>query len=440
MSQTVEITSALPASETSRFIVDGMEPQWAAEPTTAKEIEDLLRVACGRKWGLIPFGSGCRQGMGNVPARYDVALSLRKFDGIPEYEPQDLVVKVESGCRLRDLQIKLSEDNLFLPLDPPGADSTIGGIVAGNASGPLRLAHGTIRDLLLGVGVIQPDGTKTKFGARVVKNVTGYDMCKLYAGSFGTLGILTDFYLKLKPRPPCEATALGVTSDLSSVSEILSKVRSSPLSPLAIEFLNAEAAGVLKHLPCSVEGDPPYFLAVLFGEVESAVKWQIAAIKKIGEPLVVKWRHLSDRADQKVLWDILREDIPFVQGLPGPTVKLKISALPSQLTDLVGQLDLLKAKLEGALRIKSHAANGVTSVYFGFPDSETQQEQIRSSIEQMRSFLRPFRGSVVVESAPLALKSLVDVWGWDCRDRQLMLRIQQKNDPAGILNPGRFLV
>jgi len=440
MSQIAEITSALPASETSRFIVDGMEPQWAVEPTTAKEIEDLLRVACDRKWGLIPFGSGCRQGIGNIPARYDVALSLRKLDGVPEYEPQDLVVKVESGCRLRDLQMKLSEDNLFLPLDPPGADSTIGGIVAGNASGPLRLAHGTIRDLLLGVGVIQPDGTKTKFGARVVKNVTGYDMCKLYAGSFGTLGILTDFYLKLKPRPPCEATAVCVTPELSSVREILTKLRESPLSPLAIEFLNPEAAEVLRHFPSFEGHHTSYFLVVLFGEVESAVKWQIEAMKKIGESPGVRWTHVSDPTDQKVLWDLLREDVPFAQCLPGPTVKLKINALPSQLTDLVGQLELLKAKLDGALRIKSHAANGVTNVYLGFPDSETHQEQMIRGIEQMRSFLGHFRGSVVVESAPLDLKRLIDVWGWDCRDRQLMLRIRQKNDPTSILNPGRFLV
>src|SRR2546427_2634738 len=153
---TTEITRALPSSETSRFIVDGIQPRWVVEPNDAEEIGDLLRLARDWSWGVIPFGSGTRQGIGNVPIRFDVALSLRKFNGIPEYEPQDLVVKVESGCRLIDLQNKLAQDNLFLPIDPPCDSGTLGGIVASNTSGPLRLAHGTIRDFLLGIGVVQP--------------------------------------------------------------------------------------------------------------------------------------------------------------------------------------------------------------------------------------------------------------------------------------------
>ena len=148
---------------------------------------------------------------GTRPKRFDLALATTRLDRIPEYEPQDLVVRVESGCRLARLQELLAADRLCLPVDPSAyRQTTLGGMVAANASGPDRYGHGTLRDYLLGVGVIQADGTQTRFGSRVVKNVTGYDMCKLYAGSFGTLGVFSDFYFKLKPLPPMEKTVVGL--------------------------------------------------------------------------------------------------------------------------------------------------------------------------------------------------------------------------------------
>jgi glycolate oxidase FAD binding subunit len=440
MAQANEISGALPSSETSRFVVDEIHPQWAVEPADAEEIGELLRLARDRNWSLIPFGSGARQGMGNPPSRFDIALSMRKFDRIPEYEPQDLVVKVESGCRLLDLQRKLAQDNLFLPIDPPWDSGTLGGIVASNVSGPLRLAHGTIRDFLLGVGVVQPSGTKTKFGARVVKNVTGYDMCKLYAGSFGTLGVLTDFYFKLKPLPPCQATVLGVMKELSDVKAALIKLRESPLSPLAVEFMNLEARSVLDQMASFARSHQGYSLIVLFGEVESAVRWQVEELKRVWQPLGIVEFQLTDPPEQKAVWDVVREDRPFFPGSSGSIVKLKINSLPSQLTEVVRRLESLKSKLDGSLLIKSHAVNGVSRAYMNLPDSDQHQQEIINFIQQLRSFVKPFRGSVVVELAPLALKKMIDVWGYDWGERSLMQRIREKYDPSTILNPGRFVV
>jgi glycolate oxidase FAD binding subunit len=436
MSQVSEIPNASPSLETSNFVVDGIEPKWVVEPQNAEEIGDLLRLARDRNWGVTPFGSGSRQGIGNLPARFDVALSLRNFNRIPEYEPQDLVVKVESGCKLVDLQRRLSQDNLFLPIDPPSNSSTVGGIVASNASGPLRLAHGTIRDFLLGVSVVQPGGTKTKFGARVVKNVTGYDMCKLYAGSFGTLGVLTDFYFKLKPMPPFQTTVLSVMKELSDTTQALTKLRESPLSPLAVEFMSPQALRVLSQSVPFVGNHPGYSLIVLFGEVENAVRWQVEELKRLWGSLGIAAVTLDDSSDQKSLWDLLREDEPFTESFGGSSVKLKINSLPNQLQELVRQLDPLR----NGLLIKSHAASGVTQAYLHLPSSSAEQQEIVRGIQRLRSFLKPFRGSVVVELAPLGLKKMIDVWGYDSKDRSLMQRIREKYDPPGILNPGRFVV
>lgn len=440
-SPTSEIPSALPTSETSRFTVDGLQPQIAVEPKSAEEIGHLLRLAGCQKWGIVPFGAGTKQGIGNPPRRFDVALSLRNFNRVPEYEPQDLVVKVETGCKLLDLQRTLAPDNLFLPIDPPYyAESTLGGIVASNASGPLRFGHGTMRDFLLGISVVQPDGAKTKFGARVVKNVTGYDMCKLYVGSFGTLGILTDFYFKLKPLPPCERTVLVVLKGLSEVGEALAKLFNSPLTPSAVEFLNPGALAVLNQSISLTEGTEGYSLVVRFGEVENAVKWEVEQLERLWGPLCTKGLILGDTLEQNRLWEVLREDRPYLNDSQGSIIKLKISGKCNQLVELTRRLELFKEKIEGEVFVKSHAGNGVIRAFFHFATSPLQHQRMVACIQELRSHLRSSRGSVIIESLPLALKGAIDVWGYDSKDKCLMQRIREKYDPLGELNPGRFVV
>jgi FAD/FMN-containing dehydrogenase len=202
--QTNKITSAS-GTVMPRFAVDGLHPERLVAPQTAEEAGALLKEANAQSWGVVPFGSGSKQHIGNPLKKFNVALSLEHFNQILEFEPQDLVVKVQAGCPLATLQVRLAQEGLCLPVDPPWQDrATLGGIVSSHDSGPLRFSHGTIRDYLIGISLIQPDGAWTKFGSRVVKNVTGYDMCKLYTGAFGTLGVLLDFYFKLKPLPPSE--------------------------------------------------------------------------------------------------------------------------------------------------------------------------------------------------------------------------------------------
>ena len=147
---------ALPASRLGAFTVQGRRPDRAAAPRTPEEIGELLRTAQQENWAVVPYGSGSHQNLGNPPERFDLALATTRLDQIQEYEPQDLVVRVESGCRLERLQELLAADRLSLPVDPPAyRRTTLGGMVATNASGPCRFGHGTLRDYLLGIGVVQ---------------------------------------------------------------------------------------------------------------------------------------------------------------------------------------------------------------------------------------------------------------------------------------------
>ena len=181
----------------SAFHVDGQSPDIAVAPTTIGELQSVLVEANNVGISVVPIGGGTHLGAGNAPASYDVALSLVGMSGIIAHEPADLTVTVEPGLPLANLQAALAEHGQFLPLDPPCEPAaTIGGVLAANAFGPLRHAYGTSRDWLIGIRVVHADGSVSKSGGRVVKNVTGYDMHKLYVGSLGTLGVIAEATLK----------------------------------------------------------------------------------------------------------------------------------------------------------------------------------------------------------------------------------------------------
>ena len=200
--QIVGKTDNLLLTKVSEYSYDNCIPQVVVEPETVKDIQNIQRYASKNSYTVLPAGSGTKLGIGNLAPNPDIVLSTKHLNKVIEYEPADLTVTVEAGMLLKDLQITLSKHRQFLPFDPPYADRcTIGGIVATNTSGPQRLGYGTARNLVLGMHVVHADGKMVKSGGKVVKNVAGYDLNKLYIGAFGTLGIITDVSLKLAPLP-----------------------------------------------------------------------------------------------------------------------------------------------------------------------------------------------------------------------------------------------
>lgn len=427
-------------SHASRFVIDGLEPKRLSMPGTVDELSSVLREASAQGWAVVPFGAGSKQHIGNSLQRFDVALSLERFSQVPEYEPQDLVVKVESGCRLADLEIQLAKNNLCLPLDPPAYDAaTLGGIVASNDSGPLRFSQGTIRDFLIGISVVQPDGAKTKFGSRVVKNVTGYDMCKLYSGSFGTLGVFVDFYIKLKPLPPFEKTVLVRLRGLAETRQALERIFNSALTPLAVELLNPAALTRLNQT-LSLTQEAGFALVLRFGDVEKAVQWEVEQLEKLLGDLISQGVIVSDAGEQVLLWQMLREDGPWLDEPTEWKVKLKVNYLPSQLVEVVQRLEVLQQALAAGMRLKAHAGSGVIRAYLALKETNATVSQFAEQIRGLRALLKPSRGTVIVERAPAPLKRAIDVWGYDFKDHAVMRQIRQRFDPQGILNPGRFVV
>jgi glycolate oxidase FAD binding subunit len=433
--------SSVQSGENFDYTIDGKQPAQVCAPKNSVEIGEILRQANAQRWSVVPFGAGSKQHIGNPLEKFDVALSLENFTQIAEYEPQDLVVKAGSGCRLADLQATLAADHLCLPIDPASGDfATLGGIVSSHDSGPLRFSQGTIRDYLIGLSLVQPDGTWTKFGSRVVKNVTGYDMCKLYTGAFGTLGVLVDFFFKLKPLPPVERTVIVTVSDLDTVRDAIEKLLLSPLVPAAVEFLNPAALRFLNQSLSLTKKQDRFALVVRFGDVENAVGWQVEQLEKLWAGLIDQGIIVSDSREQTVVWRLLREDRAWIKEPFPVAVKLKVNFLPSRIVETVQALQTLEKAAKTVLAIKAHAGNGVIRAYFKFERPSSLDQVFAEQVQALRASLKPFRGTVVVEYAPPALKKMVDVWGYDFKDKVLMQRIRHQFDPLHVLNPGRFVV
>src|SRR5262249_19957438 len=229
---------------------------------------------------VIPRGGGTRMTLGFPPRAADLVVQTEKLHEVVEYEPADLTVTVQAGMRLSELQERLRAEGQMLALDPAAADrATIGGLIAANASGPLRFMYGTARDLVIGTRVVNADGIVSKAGGRVVKNVAGYDLNKLYVGSLGTVGVIAELSFKLHPLPQAQGALLATFSSADDAASAVSALVRSPLGLAAIELLDAGAADGLPG-GVSLDGDDVVLIVAATG-FERAVVRQLGDVREI---------------------------------------------------------------------------------------------------------------------------------------------------------------
>jgi glycolate oxidase FAD binding subunit len=397
--------------------IDGISPQERISPATADELAAALKAASDAGKSAAALGGGTQLDLGMPPKRLDLLIATSRLDRVVEYEPADLTVTVEAGMRYAELQRVLGEQGQFLALDPPAADgATIGGVIATNASGPLRFSYGTARDLVIGTRVANADGTLTRAGGRVVKNVAGYDLNKLYIGSLGTLNIIVELGFKLAPIPPAAESVIGQFADLEAAHNVVNAVVHSSLSPLAIELLGPGAA--------SAAGLPNSNLLVFrLGGYPQAVERQARDLASlIGQ-------HGGNRVDASTdVWaDLARMRVAARQR----AVVLKAAAPISASTTLV---DILSRRLQGLEPLVwSHAGSGIAYAASNSLDAELLAA-LRREITALGT-----NASLVIERCPTVLKHAVDVWGDPGASVGLMRAIKAKLDPNGTLNPGRYV-
>jgi glycolate oxidase FAD binding subunit len=328
-----------------------------------------------------------------------------------EWSPDDLTVTVEAGVALGTLARQLAERRQLIALDPPGSASrTLGGLAATNASGPLRARYGTMRDLLLGVRFVQADGVVTWGGAKVVKSVSGYDVPKLMVGALGTIGVLAELTLRLHPRPEIEKSWLVSTDSIERAHAFVEHLLDSTLEVSRLEILNAAAA--------RRAGGTRTAVAVSIASAEPAVRAQAERLH-----LLAAREGAAVDAVPDAWWAVYGEAY-------GGAVMLRVSALTSRLTATVGEIE---RQLPGA-SVAGCAATGTLYV------TRSEAPGTHGAIDALRDFLAADGGHVVIARGPRDLRASVDPWGpVDPALLDAMRRLKSEFDPAGVLNPGRFV-
>ena len=418
-------------------------PQAAALASNREDTAEVVRWAAAHGVSVFPRGGGTQIALGNVPDEVELALDVSSQDRLLDYQPDDLTVTVEGGISLGQLQRELGPGGKFLPLEAPLAEiSTIGGILATNTTGPLRFSYGQPRDWLIGISVVGGDGVETKAGGKVVKNVTGYDLNKLYAGSLGTLGIIVEATFKLAPLPAETTVALASFSSLPEGIKAGGSLTGTEFAPNGVQVLDGQGT----HRLGLEEGQ------TMLNQAGAGSALAIACIA--GRPGGVRRkvdeteRSLRESGAQDVAILQEPESQSVLEGLADlgwgretkPYLSIRVTAPPSTVATVASQC--LETSSRGmAPGVVADPGFGMVQLFWwAGPVSEWIEDSlVLETLLRTRRIAREAGGHAVVERCPVSLKKQIDVWGGQPEAVEIMRRLKRKFDPSGILNPGRFV-
>src|SRR5581483_5297737 len=385
---------------------------------------------CNREHrAVVPWGGGTLQHLGNLPTRYDAVIQTTNLNQVVDYAYDDLTATFQAGMTLAEIERVLAEHGQFLPIDVPHPEhATLGGVLATGVNGPLRLRYGPARDFMLGNRFAIVEGHVIKAGSKVVKNVAGYELHKVQAGAFGTLGIITEATFKLFPKPTAETSLWASFDQLNNARTAVPKIWNLSTPPLAIELLDANTARLI--LP---NASGAWHLAVRFGGSKAAM----AAARDLSAQVARENGARSADAvnDVSQLWHEIA-DLPKTLRESAPdTVMVQVSVPPKELANALRILFDTASTLNLAPpRMFSHAA--VTDIYASFGGDMSAFEVL---VKNLRAQLHDLHGHLAVTNAPTMLKNKIDAWDEPGASFQLMQSLKRKVDPNNILNPGRFV-
>ena len=386
--------------------VDGVTPAFVAVPESTEQISEVLKWAGAAEVAICVRGGGTKMRWGNIPRRADLVLSTERMVGVVEHVWEDLTFTVKAGTTIGEVQGQLGTHRQRLALDPLWPDrATVGGVIAANDSGPLRLRFGGVRDLVLGVTIVLANGTLARSGGKVVKNVAGYDLPKLMVGSYGTLGVITEATFRAHPIPNSVRTLSFEFGDIEAANRFMLAIADSALVP----------AGMQLQYPV---GDRPTvdvrFEGVIVGiEAQAKQANSLAAGARDSAPAANYW------SAGESLWDSSSQ---FVIG--------KFSVLPSRIASAI---QLFSRHLIRSRFIVQSTGLGLFRAEYG------SVEQLIANIRKVVSALSQEGGTITLLELPVEPKQQIDVFGPPRDSQRLMVRLKQHFDPMGTLNPGRFV-
>ncbi|AFZ05247.1 FAD linked oxidase domain protein [Oscillatoria nigro-viridis PCC 7112] len=382
-------------------------------PNTQEELAAVIVWAQQNRCALLPCGSGSKLDWGGLVKGVKIAANTARLNRLVEHAVGDLTVTAEAGMKFADLQQILAAAGQFLPIDPAyPQQATLGGIVATADAGSLRHRYRGVRDLLLGITFVRSDGKIAVAGGRVVKNVAGYDLMKLFTGAYGTLGVISQVTFRVYPLPESSGTVV-LTGEINALSKTAQILLSSALTPSAIDLLSPELVAKLGL-------GKGTGLIVRFQSIAPSVKQQSARLLEVAEKLGLQGTSCGEN-DEDRLWQRLPETM-WDSGTKSAII-CKIGIRPSEAVTAINELPVQDALI--------HAGSGLGVLRFETATAQTLL-QVRRGCEAKGGFL-------TVLAAPTDLKQQLDVWGYTGSAIDLMRRIKQQFDPENILSPHRFI-
>lgn len=371
----------------------GVEPALVAAPKDLAEAADVMRVAAEKGLAVVPRGAETRLDWGTPPRRCDLLVDTHRLGRLVEHTAGDLVAKAEAGLPMERLNESLAEHGQRLALDVPLPGSTVGGTVASGAAGPLRTLYGTPRSLVIGLTVVRADGQVARSGGKVVKNVAGYDLGRLFSGSYGTLGLIVEATFRLHPIPAASAYVTCAVNGPEDAHDAVQSVLHSPVAPSAVEYIGPSTVSVL------LEGVPEGVAA------------------RAGQTQQLLGEHSE-----------ISESAPDGWGrYPDGTTLIDISAPPPSLREVLTLLGPDTAVTW------SGSGNGHVGLA-----PELSPDDVADVLGRLRDVLSRHRGHAVVRYAPQEVRGEIDLWG-PVPALALMRRVKDQFDPDHRLCPGRFV-
>jgi glycolate oxidase FAD binding subunit len=400
-------------------------------PQSEEEMANVLKYAdsSGKKVTIV--GGGTKRGFGGLTESADILLSLADYKGVVEHTVGDMTLTVKAGTPFQALQEYLAEYNQKIALDPAWPEyATIGGVIAANDSGPKRFRYGSARDSVIGMRIVYPNGTIIRSGGKVVKNVAGYDMNKLFIGSMGTLGVISEVTLKLRPLPKYESLILlsFLEGSMEEIRAFAVRLLDSMMEPTSLELLSPSLSERLT-------GKRVYTLAISFEDVESAVHYQEDFVKRI-QPSETSMTVLPSK-EARVFWNQFYTIGPNGREIGDDKeieAALKIGVVNLDVLQVIKESHLLQDAANVAIEAHGGLGHGLCQVYV-----KGAGEDVVAVIERLRQFVTPLGGYVIVKHLPFVLRQKVDVWGKKPSYFFLLEGIKAKVDPNHTLNHRRFV-
>ncbi len=416
-------------------------PDAVVFPGSAEEISEILKLACRRRFIVVPRGAGSGFSGGSVPYEGGVVMVTNRLNRILEIDTDNLAAVVEPGVITAEFHKAVEEIGLFYPPDPASmAFSTLGGNIAENAGGMRAVKYGVTKDYVMGLQVVLPTGEIIETGGKCVKDVVGYNLTQLFVGSEGTLGVVTRAVLKLLPLPAAKNTLTAAFPAMPQAAETVSDIIKNRIIPTTIEFLDQHSIRAVEdYLHMGLPGDAGALLLIEVDGETDEIDRKIHRVREVCERNGAREvRVATDKAEQAELWKARRSVTASLMKIRPKKLNEDIAVPRARIPDILIRLDETARKHDVLIVNFGHAGDGHVHVTVLFDNDPASEKRAHAAVDDVFRATVELGGRISGEHGIGLTKRKYMSWCLDANVIAVMRRMKTLFDPHGILNPGKM--